>query len=259
MDFYKLYAFAYIRQAVRGHQRPLMSKERPVYSLSMSSILDAYAEEFRALEGNLEKELGELKMCSADEEGSPHTTHMKQMTALLSQGMDLVKQMEIEVRSSQGGGTMKEKVGEYKRALKRFQGDFATQKNRLNRSTLMSGADGPALGKSAEQRQRLLDTNDKLERQNEAILNAQRTVAETEEVGIEITEQLARNREQIQSSRDRLGEFTGITDSARRMISSMQRRSMQSKFFIAFVMVVVLVVIIVAIWYGVNHRKKSEK
>lgn len=241
-----------------GPLAPYMSQEsKSVFSLSMSTILDAYSEEFHALEGNLEKELGELKMCSADEEDGRAPKHLKQMTALMSQGKDLVKQMEIELRSSQGGEGVKDKIGEYKRALKRFQGDFATQKNRLNRGTLMSGADGPALGKSAEQRQRLLDTNDKLERQNEAILNAQRTVAETEEVGVEITEQLARNREQIQSSRDRLGEFSGITDSARRMISSMQRRNMQSKFFIGLVMVVVLIGIILAIYYAVNHQKKK--
>jgi len=36
------------------------------------------------------------------------------------------------------------------------------------------------------------------------ILNAQRTVAETEEVGIEITNELARNREKIDSSRARV-------------------------------------------------------
>lgn len=35
-------------------------------------------------------------------------------------------------------------------------------------------------------------------------MNAQRTVAETEEVGIEITNELARNREKILSSRARV-------------------------------------------------------
>lgn len=36
------------------------------------------------------------------------------------------------------------------------------------------------------------------------IQNATRTVAETEEVGLEITQELARNREKIESSRARV-------------------------------------------------------
>lgn len=38
-------------------------------------------------------------------------------------------------------------------------------------------------------------------RQNDAILAAHRTVLETEEVGLEITRELSRNREKIESSR----------------------------------------------------------
>ncbi len=41
----------------------------------------------------------------------------------------------------------------------------------------------------------------RIARQNEVIANATRTVAETEEVGLEITSELARNREKIESSR----------------------------------------------------------
>jgi hypothetical protein len=44
----------------------------------------------------------------------------------------------------------------------------------------------------------------RLSRQNEMIQNATRTVAETEEVGLEITQELARNREKIESSRARV-------------------------------------------------------
>ncbi len=39
------------------------------------------------------------------------------------------------------------------------------------------------------------------------ILNATRTVQETEEVGLEITSELARNREKIESSRARVSDI----------------------------------------------------
>jgi hypothetical protein len=44
----------------------------------------------------------------------------------------------------------------------------------------------------------------RLDRQNEMILNATRTVEDTREVGIEITTELARNREKIESARSRV-------------------------------------------------------
>ena len=52
----------------------------------------------------------------------------------------------------------------------------------------------------------------RLERQNDVIGKAMRTVAETEEVGAEITSELARNREKIESAHSKVREFTGLTD-----------------------------------------------
>ena len=216
------------------------------------AIFDAYDEEFKNLSSSVEQELMTLKGCT-DEEGDS-TSVIRQLSALMSQSHDLIKQMEIEVRSQQGTDRkrLQDKVNEYKRSLKTKQTEFSAEKNRVSKSSLLSGASGNEsdLGKSAEQRQRLLDMNDKLFRQNETILNAQRTVAETEEVGIEITDELARNRERIQASRDRVSEFVGISDSARRMIGSMQRRELQTKVVIGFVFVVVLVCIVLTVYYS---------
>jgi hypothetical protein len=44
----------------------------------------------------------------------------------------------------------------------------------------------------------------RIERQNELISNAHRSVLETEEVGMEITAELSRNREKIESSRSKV-------------------------------------------------------
>jgi hypothetical protein len=43
-----------------------------------------------------------------------------------------------------------------------------------------------------------------LARQNDTILAAQRSVAETEDVALEITNELARNREKIQSAHSKV-------------------------------------------------------
>jgi hypothetical protein len=92
------------------------------------------------------------------------------------------------------------------------------------------------------------------------IANAQRTVAETEEIGLEITSELQRNREKIQSSHAKVGEFAGVTDSARRLLSSMSRRDVQQRFILAFIAVVLLIAIIVtAVIVNGNQSSSSNR
>ena len=105
-------------------------------------------------------------------------------------------------------------VTEYRKSIAAMKGDYTSVKQKLERQELMNnGTVDNRSNYNKEQRQRLLDTNDKINRQNEKIISAQRTVAETEEVGAEIIEELGRNREKIQSSHNRIKEFVGLTDS----------------------------------------------
>ena len=102
----------------------------------------------------------------------------------------------------------------YKTSIATMKGEHVTVKQKLEREELVgSGSVGNKSNYNKEQRQRLLDTNDKINRQNEKILSAQRTVAETEEVGAEIIDELGRNREKIQSSHNKIKDFVGLTDS----------------------------------------------
>ena len=113
---------------------------------------------------------------------------------------------------------MNEKLAVLKKSFASIKLDYETTRDKLQKSNLIGG-------KSGAQRQRLLDTNEKsvhvllslfkwtdstmkdttrfycirLEQQNDVIQKAKQSVAETEEVGVGIIENLARNREQIES------------------------------------------------------------
>lgn len=60
--------------------------------------------------------------------------------------------------------------------------------------------------------------NNRIGRQNDLISNAHRTVSETEEVGMEITAELARNREKIESSRAKVCVCVCVAILAVRMV-----------------------------------------
>ena len=175
------------------------------------------------------------------------------MEHTIIQANDLIKQMNVEVRSSDPSTrrNLTEKINQYQKTMVAHKSDFEQAKDANQRSQLIGD-------KSSAHRQRLLDTNDKLARQNEVILAASRTVAETEEVGIEITNELIRNREKIQSAHAKTRDFIGITDSARRLITSMQRRDVQQRFILAFIAVVLIIAISITVYFT-QSKSKSKK
>jgi vesicle transport through interaction with t-SNAREs protein 1 len=121
-----------------------------ISSITMS-IFDAYDSEFNTLTREINKTVADFKVSTGKKD-----VQTRQIDGLLSQATELIKQMEVEVRS-QDAATRKaltEKVAQYKRALNSLKSDYNTAREQADRSNLIGG-------KSGEQRQRLLDTNEK--------------------------------------------------------------------------------------------------
>jgi len=68
-----------------------------------------------------------------------------------------MKQMEVEVRSHDPSTRkgLSDKVSQYKKSLAALRTDFETAKDEAMKSSLLAGS------KSAEHRQRMMNTNDK--------------------------------------------------------------------------------------------------
>jgi uncharacterized protein YukE len=123
--------------------------------LRMSSIFDAYDAEFSAIGREINKNINTLKNeCEGDE--SRASSMIKQIEALISQSNDLIKQMEVELRSHDPSTrkVLSDKVGQYKKSISSLKADFERAKEKAQRSALIGS-------KSVEHRQRLMDTNDR--------------------------------------------------------------------------------------------------
>jgi vesicle transport through interaction with t-SNAREs 1 len=182
----------------------------------MSDVVEEYEKELTDLLADVAGRL--LRYKDGKEAGGKQ---VKELEALLGQASDLLKQMSVEVRSMDGNEKKEKTVvmDGYKSRVESARDELKATTTNRTRAAL--------LGDSVEshgQRQRYMDTNEKLNRQNEALLQAQRTVAETEDVGSEIAENLTANREKIESSQAKLRELHGDLDSADRITKSMQDR-----------------------------------
>ena len=201
----------------------------------MSPIpFDRYDEEFEELTSQVRRSLQSLK--TADIESSSVQTDLQMTSNLLSQCDDLLKQMSVEARGIDDADTKAKclsKVRQCKSSLSDLRSEYETENTKFERSALGlggSGRDGRrGGGLSDEQRDRLLHTNDQIASQNRTLDNARRIMADTEETAMEITSELARNREKIESAHGRVREVSGLTNRARRIVQSMSRREVQQK------------------------------
>eukprot|EP00602_Paraphysomonas_sp_CaronLab_P006058 CAMPEP_0185018686 /NCGR_PEP_ID=MMETSP1103-20130426/1352_1 /TAXON_ID=36769 /ORGANISM="Paraphysomonas bandaiensis, Strain Caron Lab Isolate" /LENGTH=210 /DNA_ID=CAMNT_0027548593 /DNA_START=92 /DNA_END=724 /DNA_ORIENTATION=- len=206
------------------------------------SIFEAYDSEFSALSQDISKNISEFRSYSSNAEKSSNL--VKHVDALLIQAGDLVKQMEVEIRSHDAATrkVLSDKIAQYKKSLASLRSDFEKARMEAQRASLVGD-------KSAADRSRYVSANEKLNRQNETIMNAQRSVAETEDVALEITQELGRNREKIESAQGKVHEFAGMTDTARRLIHSMSKREVQQKFILVFIALILIGAIGFVIYY----------
>lgn len=84
---------------------------------------------------------------------------VKHVDALLIQAGDLVKQMEVEIRSHDAATrkVLSEKISQYKKSLASLRSDFERARTESQRANLNLD------GKSAADRERFLSVNDKYE------------------------------------------------------------------------------------------------
>jgi vesicle transport through interaction with t-SNAREs protein 1 len=199
-----------------------------------------YNEEFSSLQNQIRSTLSTIT-AALDNNPSDTTIESKMSHAnnLLSQAKDLLKQMTIESRSIDDKD-IKADCQKVVRVAKGNQAnlveDVKAVQNRVERQSLLrTSVDleaGVSTGKNSAAREHLLKTNSALQSQNSTLDKARRVMAETEDVALEITEELSRNRETIESAHSRVRGVNILTNQARRVLMNMQRRDTQQRMII---------------------------
>jgi predicted RND superfamily exporter protein len=169
---------------------------------------------------------------------------------LLQQCDDLIQQMALEARSVSDSAvkrTLLQKVRTYK-------SEWQTVSEQSEKQGLLEGAAGTGGGgDNSNSRQYLQKNEDTLHSQNDTLERARRTMQETEQVALEITEELGNNREKLMSAHGRVKEVGGMTGRARRILFAMSKRQMQQKMImygVAVALVLVFIILLYSMWRG---------
>lgn len=194
---------------------------------------ERYDEEFKSLKKQVQDSLQEEDQ---DEEVSGHTS------SLLGQCDELLKQMALEARSVENSSLKRELLAQ----VRSYKTEWQKLKDDYNKKVLLAGSSGRA---GNNHRERLLQQQDMLLNQNSQLENARKVLEETEQVALEITGELANNRETIESAHGRVRSIAGLTGRARRILSSMSQRQSQQRMILYGLAGGVIVFFLMAMWW----------
>ena len=116
--------------------------------------------------------------------------------------------MELEVRGISGAARdrLRGRVESHRAELKRLTQEFELAKKPKNEVVDLGVEESWENSITEEQRKRLLDASDRIERTGKTLQNGYRMVLETEETGSQVLKDLHEQRETIQRSRGRVIE-----------------------------------------------------
>ncbi|XP_063691591.1 vesicle transport through interaction with t-SNAREs homolog 1A-like [Bolinopsis microptera] len=169
-----------------------------------------------------------------------------EVEGLLEEAKDLIDQIEVESHAATGDQrrqiTMN--VVNYKR-------DYETHVKNLRKARLSytdeSEQRNELLGN--EHKNTMTNNSEKLERSSKRLEDGYRMAMETEEIGQNVLNNLAQDREKINNARNRLNNVDSTLTQSSRLLNNMYRRVIQNKAMM-FVIGLIIVVIIVLALYG---------
>jgi vesicle transport through interaction with t-SNAREs protein 1 len=159
--------------------------------------------------------------------------------------------MSLEARGVDDASVKRDllqKVRTCKTTLSDLREEFKNLQQAQERADLLlNSSNGSGGGKNAS-KERLLQSQNQLEQQNDTLDRARRVMADTEDVAMEITTELGRNRETLETAHGRVREVSGLTNRARRLLQNMNRRAVQQKLAMYTIAIVIVLVVGIILW-----------
>ncbi|KAH8370077.1 hypothetical protein KR093_002120 [Drosophila rubida] len=202
------------------------------------SLLEQYEQQYAALIAEITAHIGRLQQQSTSERNEL----CNKIDASLSEAQELLEQMGLEVRelnpaqrSSFNGklqvaqAELKRLQTEYKQTKDKARSQSSAAYTTLDLSGSGSGDYYEDVSISNDQRQRLLDNSERIERTGNRLTEGYRVAIETEALGAQVLNDLHHQRETLQGARARLRETNAELGRASRTLNTMMLRALREK------------------------------
>ncbi|XP_075153118.1 vesicle transport through interaction with t-SNAREs 1a [Haematobia irritans] len=192
------------------------------------SLLEQYEKQYSILIAEITSQIGRLALTNERKE------LCSKIDGSLTEAQELLEQIQLEIRdlnpAQRTSATSKLNCAQVE--LKRLQGEYTKAKDNIKNFQTATAADYDEyedVSISNDQRQRLLDNSETIERTGNRLQEGYRVVIETETLGAQILSDLHQQRETIQNSRARLRETNAELGRASRTLNTMMLRALREK------------------------------
>ncbi|XP_075542460.1 vesicle transport through interaction with t-SNAREs 1a isoform X1 [Dermacentor variabilis] len=220
----------------------------------MATLMETFEQQYAALTADITSKSSRIPNLPPDEKAAMVT----EVERHLEEANELLEQMELEVRTLSVAARPKyqNRVKSYQAELARLRKEF--QRARIafcdelkSREELLSNDDNYV---GDDQKQRLLDNTERLERSTKLLKGGYKLALETEKVGAAILTDLSSQRETITRAREKVKETDYDIGKSSHVLSGMMRRAMQNRAILYLVAALVLVTIAFGIYYVVRRH-----
>ncbi|XP_012540604.1 vesicle transport through interaction with t-SNAREs homolog 1A [Monomorium pharaonis] len=213
----------------------------------MASLVDSYEQQYAVLTADITAKIGRIRIQS----GGEKRAFVQDVDRQIEEAQELLEQMELEVRGMNGAARdrLRGRVESHRAELKRLTQEFQTAK-KPREDTEITVEESWDNNVTEDQRKRLLDASERIERSGRTLQNGYRMALETEEIGSQVLKELHEQRETIQRSRGRLRETDAELGRGSRLLSGMIFRSLQQRIILAGVALVLIIVAFIVIYYS---------
>nr|ACJ86174.1 unknown [Medicago truncatula] len=181
-----------------------------------------------------------------------------QIKAGIDEAEALIRKMDLEARSLQPNikGVLLAKLREYKSDLNNNKSELkklvSGNMNPSARDMLLESGMADAMTVSADQRDRLMFSTERLNKSSDRIKDSRRTMLETEELGVSILQDLHSQRQSLLHAHDTLHGVDDNVSKSKKILSNMSKRMNRNKCIISTIVAVLVLVIMLTLYFKLS-------
>ncbi|KAJ6432260.1 VESICLE TRANSPORT V-SNARE 12 [Salix purpurea] len=223
----------------------------------MSEVYEGYERQYCELSANLSRKCNSTSLLPDGVEKNAKVNEIKS-------GLDdcdvLIRKMDLEARSLQPNvkAMLLAKLREYKSDLNKLKREFkritSGDINQASRVELLEAGMADVHSVSADQRERMTMSVERLNQSGDRIKESRRTMLETEELGVSVLEDLHQQRQTLLHAHNKLHGVDDAIDKSKKVLTSMLRRMTRNKWIVGSIIAALVVAIIFIILFKISHH-----
>ncbi|CAA0823383.1 Vesicle transport v-SNARE 11 [Striga hermonthica] len=217
----------------------------------MAAAFEGYEKQYCELSALLAKRCSSASLLDGEQK--------KQKIFEINTGIDqaeaLIRKMDIEARGLQPNikAVLLAKLREYKSDLNNLKSNVkrieSSNLNQAARDELLEAGMADTLSVSANQRDRLLMSTERLNKSSNRIHESRKVMLETEELGVSLLQDLHQQRQSLMHANNTLHGVDDNISRSRKIITNMSRRMDRNKCIIGTIITLLIIAIAVILYF----------